>query len=134
MKTLSLILTLVFLVPAASHAFTFTLYYDWECDGSYDTTTITTYSDGTFEDDELGEGVFGVGNGTAYLMYTDGCCPLYVFSISTGEGYMKCTSPDGWQECDDDPGCTYFSLGNDAVAAGPDGDRYASGEFTLNLE
>jgi hypothetical protein len=134
MKTLSVIFTLLFLVPAVSHALTFTLYYDWECDGSYDSTTITPYSDGTFEDGELGEGVFGVGDGTAYLMYTNGYCPLYVFSISTGEGYMKCTSPNGWQDCGTDPGCTYFSLGNNAVGADPVGDHLASGELNLNLE
>jgi len=134
MKNLIATLTLLVLVPAVSHAFTFTLYYDWECDGTYDSTTITTYSDGTFEDGELGEGVFGIGDGVAYLNYTNGYCPLYVFSISSGEGYMKCTSPDGWQECGDDPGCTYFSLGNDAVGGNTNGAHYASGEVTLNLE
>jgi len=47
---------------------------------------------------------------------------------------MKCTSPDGWQECSDDPGCAYFSTGNDMIGKDPNSDLHASGEFKLNLE
>ena len=83
----------------------FCLYYDWDRDLVFSSTTVIVYPDHTFTSYGGAQGYWEVWNGAVSLTFTGGCCPLYAGSMGTMAGFMKCT--DGSQGCEDLPGYWY---------------------------
>jgi len=88
----------------------FCVYFDWNRNLYFYSTTVTVYSNHTFTTDDGGQGYWEVYNGAVSLTCTNGCCPLYAGSMDTMAGFMKCT--DGSQSCEELPGYWYATPGH----------------------
>lgn len=87
----------------------FILYYDGDRDLNFYHTNLHICEDGTFYTDDEAMGYWEVWDGVAYLNFITGCAPLYVGSMSTMHGVMKCTN--GQQDPDTLPGYWYVIPG-----------------------
>ena len=84
----------------------FCVYFDWDRDLVFSSTTVIVYPDHTFTTEYGGnQGYWEIYNGAVSLTFTTGCCPLYAGSMGTMAGFMKCT--DGQQDCEELPGYWY---------------------------
>ena len=126
MKKWLLGLGFMFLLLAAGTGYTFsttcpdgseplavlTLNYDWERDFTFRSTCFIACADYTFYTYENESGWWEVWEGAGYLKYTttiDGKCKaFYVFSMTTGHGFMICT--DGQMQ-DSRPGYAFLTPG-----------------------
>lgn len=97
--------TAIFDEGGAQEIATFTVYFDWDRYMEFYNTCLHVYGDQTFTTDDGYAGLWEVWQGVVYLNYTNGCAPVYTFSMSTLHGFMKCT--DGQQGPEELPGYAY---------------------------
>jgi len=88
--------------PGSKEIATFTIYFDWDRDMDFFNSCLHVYDNQTFTTDDGFHGYWELWQRAAYLNFTDGCAPVYTFSMSTLRGFMKCT--DGQQGPEDLPG------------------------------